>query len=322
MKKKALTREQKALLYAQLHRMQLSGLSNEQIFDILSQEETALSESARYMMIFTQEGQSVSRAGRRVGWFDGFDEKMIVVAEHSGNLTEVYESLASWYAEKAKQVRLFKSRLRFPIISLFLAFFVQPLPVLISGEISILSYTLWIMVQILLVIVLFRGLQKLPDWMRDGGFLSRSFLGQGFDRLQLSFPILGRLFQRHRLCQLMHALALMLKSGVPMFDALPKVRDLLSNRILRQQWSEVERAIVAGAPLSLALEQVGLVSQGNLAMIRTGEASGSLDASIMHFVMGEQEDLQLQDAFLACMASSLIYLLIVAWVISGIFSRW
>ncbi len=93
----------------------------------------------------------------------------------------------------------------------------------------------------------------------------------------LSLPVFGRIIlivAVGRFCKIMGAL---IKSGIPLLNALVVSEGLLGNQVLINTISHVRQAVVGGTPLSESLKVSGTFPTMMVQMIAVGESTGKLD---------------------------------------------
>lgn len=79
---------------------------------------------------------------------------------------------------------------------------------------------------------------------------------------------------------------------MPMLEALPKACAVIRHTPLRKRLSSVQLAVQRGQSLAQALARVDFPGQGlALGLIRTGEASGTLPASLLNYAGVETQKL-------------------------------
>ncbi len=100
------------------------------------------------------------------------------------------------------------------------------------------------------------------------------------DRMKLGMPILGSIQRLLVQSQFVHSLALMLKAGVPILDALSLSRGLTRNKVMDNAIDAAADAVQRGDRISDALRQHDVVSSLTLRMIVVGEDSGRLDTTL------------------------------------------
>ena len=100
------------------------------------------------------------------------------------------------------------------------------------------------------------------------------------DRFKLSLPVFGSLNQMLVLSQFAHNMALMLKAGVPIIEAIGLVRGVVGNRVLQDALEHAEKMVTDGHKISDALADHQVVSPIVMRMIVVGEETGRLDSCL------------------------------------------
>ncbi|GAA4901890.1 type II secretion system F family protein [Ferrimonas pelagia] len=98
-----------------------------------------------------------------------------------------------------------------------------------------------------------------------------------WDRLKLRLPLVGSLVQRATLSRFGRALAMMLRGGVAVNQALQLVSDAVDNRFVGQHIRQMRRQIEAGDSLHRAATASGQFNPLVLQMIAVGEETGRTD---------------------------------------------
>lgn len=96
------------------------------------------------------------------------------------------------------------------------------------------------------------------------------------DRVMLRLPVMGKLLMTGSMAQMTWGLAMLLKSGVTVFDGLKITANLLGNRVLSDKLTSASATILTGRDLAGSLRDPimpVLVTQ----MIAVGERTGTLD---------------------------------------------
>lgn len=260
-------------------------------------------------------GRDMASAGLHSGLLTPLDSSLLSAAQSSGCLAAVYRRLAERYSHRAQQVAAVKSRLLIPAAVLVLALFIQPLPALVGGQLSIVGY-LWGVLGPLLLLGALYGLGR-------GLYLRRQHAPAGaaspFDGLLANVPILAPALLRRNLRDFFDSLGLMLEAGMPMLDALPKACAVIRHAPLRKRFSTVQLAVQHGQGLAQALASVDFPGQGlALGLIRTGEASGTLPASLLNYAGVETRKLDSLTEQLATWLPRLLYAGVMLWMAYGL----
>lgn len=105
-------------------------------------------------------------------------------------------------------------------------------------------------------------------------------VAQAFDRLLLRLPGLGPVLKKILLARFLSAFSLMYGAGIAITESLAACRGLSRNRVLHEAIDQSLDAISRGVHLSAAVAQSGLFPPLVIRMLRVGETSGALAASL------------------------------------------
>ncbi len=100
------------------------------------------------------------------------------------------------------------------------------------------------------------------------------------DRTKLNMPIFGPVNKLLVLSSFTHNMALMLKAGVPIVDALKLVAGVVTNKVMASALHSAESAVTEGKRMSAALAEHDVVSPIVMRMIVVGEETGRLDSCL------------------------------------------
>jgi len=103
----------------------------------------------------------------------------------------------------------------------------------------------------------------------------------GFDAFKLRMPILGSLLRRMEAARFGRTLGTLLRSGVPVLQALDIVREVATNQVISRAVSEVQVGVREGAGMSGPLGRSGVFPPLALQMIAVGEDTGKLDEMLL-----------------------------------------
>ncbi|HCO6546472.1 TPA: protein transport protein HofC, partial [Escherichia coli] len=182
-----------------------------------------------------------------------------------------------------------KSALRYPIIILAMAIMVvvamlhfvlpefaaiyktfnTPLPALTQGIMTLADFSgewSWLLVLFgFLLAIANKLLMRRPTWL-----IARQ-------KLLLRIPIMGSLMRGQKLTQIFTILALTQSAGITFLQGVESVRETMRCPYWVQLLTQIQHDISNGHPIWLALKNAGEFSPLCLQLVRTGEASGSLD---------------------------------------------
>jgi general secretion pathway protein F len=97
------------------------------------------------------------------------------------------------------------------------------------------------------------------------------------DRVLLGLPIFGDLFKKQAISRFAITFSTLLKTGVPVLEALRIVRDIVANSVLQRVLDDLHKAILQGADIATPLKRSGVFPPAVGYMIAVGEQSGELE---------------------------------------------
>ncbi len=226
-------------------------------------------------------------------YLGGISLAMIRLGEQTGDLAMAIESLARIYENMYENRRKMIKALRYPIITLvaivvafvflillvvpkFKAMFEQlhaelPLPtrILLGIEKVLSNYGLIVLGIIILIIITIIFLYKTSYKFK---YIS--------DKILLKTPIIGKIIEYATLHRFLLTLSSLLKSGIPLLDALKISEGIISNDVIKQKIKQIIIGINQGRNLAEMMEETQLVNFIALRMIGAGEESGELDTML------------------------------------------
>ncbi len=105
-------------------------------------------------------------------------------------------------------------------------------------------------------------------------------LATALDTAKLRMPVFGPVNQLLVLSRFAHNMALMLKAGVPIVEAIGLVSGVVNNRVMNHALMDAELAVTEGRRMSQALAEHDVVSPIVMRMIVVGEETGKLDSCL------------------------------------------
>ena len=113
------------------------------------------------------------------------------------------------------------------------------------------------------------------------------------DRVLLRIPIFGMVVRKTAIAQLARCLGTMVKSAVPVLDALNITAQVVGNRAIGQVLLEARESLQAGGTISGALKRSAIFPSVVVQMIRVGEESGAVDAMLLKVAEAYEMDVDL-----------------------------
>lgn len=136
-----------------------------------------------------------------------------------------------------------------------------------------------------------------------------------YDRLSLKAPIFGDLVSKLQVARFARTLGTMLKSGVPLIQALEIVRAVVANSVIARSLIVVQREVSEGKGLSGPLEKAGVFPPLALQMVGVGEETGRLDDMLL--VVSEHYDREVSNAVARTMSLMGPLVLVVMGIVTG-----
>jgi type IV pilus assembly protein PilC len=100
------------------------------------------------------------------------------------------------------------------------------------------------------------------------------------DRLKLRVPVFGPLFHKVALARFSRTLAVLMRSGVPILQALEIVSDTVGNKIMAAAIDDVQQSVKEGESIAKPLSQHEIFPPMVVQMLAVGEETGALDTML------------------------------------------
>lgn len=287
-----------AVVTRQLSTMVDSGLSVVRSLGILGSqvENPELAKIITEVRLDLEHGSSLSAAcAKHPKAFSHLYCTLIQAGEVGGNLDEVLGSLAETIEKQAQLNKTIRSAMTYPavVLSVMIVIFtamivfivpvfqnlfkslggVLPLPTRILITISQIITSPWVL---LIIAAVIGGIIALRRWIAtpDGR--------RTWDRLLLKPPVFGPLFHKLALARVTATLASLIKSGVPILEALDISAETAGNRTVGDVLVSAKNGVREGRPLADTLRDDDdvipvLVTQ----MVEVGEQTGALDSMLL-----------------------------------------
>lgn len=222
-------------------------------------------------------------------YFPNLFVHLVKAGETGGVLDDVLEELVDYYRRRDKINKEVRASLYYPVVIVFVAFvavfilmgFVlptitemllsfggnMPLPTKILIGVSNFVASFWwaiIMAGIFIILAL-RAYIKSPSGKKKK------------DRLLLKLPVIGDLLMKIIIARFASTMALLLRSGVNIINALPVIEDVVNNDVYEEVLQETRARVREGMVMSEPLDKSGEFPPMVIQMIKTGEESGNLE---------------------------------------------
>jgi type IV pilus assembly protein PilC len=225
--------------------------------------------------------------------FDEIQISLIQSAEKSGNLVEVMQQISIDIEKKQKLKNKVKNALIYPTIIVLTAIVVMVILVIYMVPAVVDLYSdLGAEDQIPLITRILVGISNF--FTSPGGLIVTvlivlglvlgyrvAYASQGgksvIDKAYLKMPILGKLLNNVQVVEMTRMLAMLLKSGIPIIDAMYSTAGGLSNYHYSNALITSAEKVSKGSSIALSLARSEVIPNIVIKMIATGEDTGSLD---------------------------------------------
>ncbi|MFT4767724.1 MAG: general secretion pathway protein F [Glaciecola sp.] len=237
--------------------------------------------------------------------FNEMYRAMVTAGEHAGFLGSVLEQLADYAERRQHSGQQLRMAMIYPFILLAVAVavivalmvFVVPeligifsqsnreLPALTVALIAASdffgSYSLWLLVGLVLAGIAMRRLLRNPKWR----LAWHAFL--------LRLPGISGLIIALDTARFASTLSILMASGVPLLEALRIAGQVLVNLVLRAESEDVALRVQEGSSLSRALASAGHFPPMMVHMVASGESSGSLEDMLERSANNQERELEM-----------------------------
>ena len=256
-------------------------------------ESPELAKVLRKVRTDVEQGTSLTAAlARHPKTFSNLFVAMIRTGETTGALGEVLEELAKQIEKETTLRGKVKSAMTYPIAVVGLVLVIMaamlllvvpqfksiyaelnaPLPLptrLLLAASTFVQAAWWI-----LLLAAVGGAVALRRWIKTSAGRLR------WDQLKISAPLIGSLFHKVAMARFSTTLSLMLRSGVPILQALDVVKDTVNNAVVARALDEVKGSVREGESVSRPLGRHPVFPTMVVQMLSVGEDSGSVDTML------------------------------------------
>jgi general secretion pathway protein F len=299
-------------LFQHLAAMEKAGMPAESSFSLLNLGPSAHTRVDTFRRLFAR-GVDPATAGLNSCLFTIFETRLLRAAFGAGSPLATYQRLAASHATRAAQMATLKARLVLPTVILALALFVQPLPRLFTGTLTLVGYAGQTIVPLAILGIVAVLAVRFNTWFSSGA----SAPGRpAIERALLALPLFGKLHLRRNTRDFCESLAMLLQAGVAVFEALPSALATVDNHIVRADLATLLPTVKSGATLAQAIGKLRLVDTVRLyAFVHTGEESGTLSEMLLRHADAETESLALAQNELVTWLPRVLYAMVAIWMI-------
>ncbi len=295
------------MLYRQLALLLESGVNIATALDLLQDQITnrTLKKVVAEVTADIRAGNQLSASmARHPDVFSPMSTRTLAIGEQTGGLETMLRQVADYSEKEIITRKGIKGALMYPIIAMVvcvlvvgvLLVFVLPafaglygqlgaeLPAITKAMLSLSDLLKTYFKQIALVLLGIVGVGLIYFRTEDGKF--------NMDKLILRIPQLGRVKHLNELARCSRSISLLYTAGLPLTEIMPLVVQGCSNRVMAKALHEVHVEMLRGEGLSKPMSRSPMFLPMMVQMVKVGEETGSLDASLQAVAQNYESEAQ------------------------------
>jgi type II secretory pathway component PulF len=251
----------------------------------------------------TELSESMSQWPRR---FSSLDLALVRVGEQTGQLAELFKSLAEWYELRRKLKHVMLSGMMYPLFVLHLGAMISPVPgAVLKGGWE--SYWYGVFGILSLFYIPLAAIIAIRLFLPKQGFLRRIF-----DEIILPIPVLGAALKCLAVGRFSYLFSMMYKAGVPIMEAARLAIQSCGNLAVRRRLEGGYTAAKQGSPMSQGFSKD--LYPEFLELWAVGEESGELDKTSAKLGQIFLDKAQFRFEMLAQWLPKIVYFAIMAFM--------
>ena len=239
-------------------------------------------------------------------YFTDLYVNMVKAGEASGSLDMVLDRLADYLQRQAQIRNKVVAALAYPVV------------MIVVGVVIVLILMTFVVPKVMQVVeqsgqqvpALTKALRNIAQFLGDYWFfllagalvlmlihragMRRPAYRYQVDRFKLKIPVLGELFKKSAVSRFAVSMSTLLKSGVPVLEALRIVKDIVNNAVLARVIDTVHKRIIEGTDIATPIKKSGVFPPVVGYMIAVGEQSGQLEEMLDRVAEAYDEEVAVQ----------------------------
>lgn len=295
------------LLFRQMSLLLESGINIVTALELLQEQiaNRTLKRVVAEMIADLRGGNQLSAAmSRHPDIFSTMACRTIGIGEQTGGLEVMLKQVADYTEKELLTKKGIKGALMYPIIAMVVAVgvvgllmvFVMPafaklygdlgakMPILMTLMMAASAFLRQHLVHIFLGTIIVVGLGLIYIKTPDGKYR--------MDALMLRVPQLGRVKHLNELSRACRSISLLFNAGLPLTEIMPLVIQGCNNRVMAQSLYNVQVDMLKGEGLAKPMAKDKIFLPMMVQMVKVGEESGSLDASLLAVAQNYESEAQ------------------------------
>ena len=248
------------------------------------------------------EGYSLASALQDSGNFPAIYIATIAAGERSGYLDLILNQLADYTENRFAMQKKVQGAMVYPIILLMMAVAVVVglMSFVVPKIVKVFEQSEQALPWITQVVLALSNILTQWWWLILGGLIGAVFLfvkfiktaaGKAtFDQFVLRLPVFGKLSRNLNASRVASTLAILVRSGVPLVEALAIGAAVTTNTHIKHTIARATEKVTEGASLSSQLERSNYFPPMMVQMIKSGENSGELDDMLTRAAAMQQNE--------------------------------
>ncbi len=293
------------MFYGELALLLEAGMNIKSALDLLADQQKKAKHKELLLNIIHEltQGARFSEVLRNQKKFSAYEFFSIKIGEETGNLIQILQRLASFYAQKIQQRRSIIGALTYPLIILATAFlavafmFTYMVPMFkdiflrMGGELPwltkvIINFSesfgsfLIVLAFITIPLIIFHILNKKKERyqkFRDG--------------LLIRIPIFGSLLLKSYVLRMVQSMNLLISSKVPITEALELSQRMVRFHPISSSLDGVKNSILQGKSINESMAQYSVYDSRLIALIKVGEETNQLGLIFNKISLQMEEEL-------------------------------
>ncbi len=314
--------------YAELALLLDSGLNLKSSLELIKEQEKKQTHKQLIERLLNEltAGAKFSDILKSQSSFTAYEYFSVQIGEETGNLSQIFKGLAEYFGQRISQKRNFISALTYPMVILFTAIlaisfmflFMVPmfkevfarmgneLPWLTKVIINLSeNFSTMLMAALILITALF---------LMHRQFRKRDAYRLKFGLLIRKVPLIGPMILKNHTLRMLQSLALLMKSKVPLVEALELCSRMLSYYPLQKALDDSRALVMSGSGFYDGIKRNPLFSAKLKGLVKVGEETNQLGFLLEKMSQQTEKEIEHQSKVLGNIMEPLIIVFLGAFV--------
>ncbi len=290
-----LTNEEKYIFTSELALAISNGLQIDEGLKMLAGFDAGVSQCAKTIVDFMQDGTPFSDALTKSKEFDDYMIQMVIVGQNIGNLDVVLKELSVYYERQKKLNYQIQDAITYPFVLIVMMFVI--VAALIFKVFPIFENILRQMSMSLALmntarIISYIGFFILLMILICGCILFVLYKRSTNKAWTTKLPLFSKLHYQTEMTKFTYILSLFVSSGYSLVDAVEIILQSIDHPVLKDKIEKVKKRMFEGESLARALVNENVYDQGYGALLLAADESGHQDEVLKTLSIHYKDDLE------------------------------